>query len=157
MWDRLKNKTEFDVNWPQGKRAAILDPFSNTTALVGGRFVPPARSLIVSIPTVVQALQLPLWLNSVILQPYGTRARFQGQPPPWSSRLLPPLLPTPSSLTHKHQLQCCADRSPSKLLLEVILLPSFLRLSLILSTAWQQYFSSCQQSDHERDTEREEN
>ena len=31
----------------------------------------------------------------------------------------------------------------------------FLRLSLILSTAGQQYFSSCQQLDHERDTERE--
>lgn len=60
MWDRLKNKTEFDVNGPQGKSAAILDPFSNTTALVGGRLVPLARSLMASIPAGVRALQLPL-------------------------------------------------------------------------------------------------
>ena len=90
------------MNWPEGKRAAILDPFSNTAALAGGCFVPLAGSLIASIPTVLRAVQLPLWLNSVILQPYGTWDWFQGHPPPWSSRPLPPPLPTPRSLTRKH-------------------------------------------------------
>lgn len=145
------------MNWPQGKRAATLDTLSNTTALVGGRSVPLARSLMASIPTGVRAVQLPLWLNRVMLQPHGTRDWFQGYPAPCSSRPLPP----PSSLTHKRistpELQWCADRSPSELLLEAILLPSSLRLPLILSIAWQQHFSLRQQSDHERDTEREEN